>query len=93
LDRRGFLMTTPKAPGWEIPQRLAGYALAFRAFETIEAAVAGMVQVAPEDLESSLALAPNSARSATRDRRVRRAARGAQATSGSVLHRRRGAGP
>jgi hypothetical protein len=59
LDRRGLLMTTPKAPGWEIPQRLASYALAFWAFETIEAAVAGMTQAAPRELKLSLALAPN----------------------------------
>lgn len=59
LDRRGLLMTTTQAPGWEIPQRIASYALAYWAFETIETAVAKLVEVTPMERAFSLNLAPN----------------------------------
>jgi hypothetical protein len=59
LDRRGLLMTTPRAPGWEIPQRLASYALAYWAFETIETALAKLVEVTAKESRFSVELARN----------------------------------
>lgn len=59
LDRRGLLMSTPTAISWEIPQRLASYALAYWAFETIEMAVARLVAATPEEYRFSVAVAGN----------------------------------
>lgn len=59
LDRRGLLMTTPSAPGWEVPQRLASYALAYWAFETVEAALDQLARATPKEQRFSLELAVN----------------------------------
>lgn len=59
LDRRGLLMTTPKTPSWEVPQRLASYALAYWAFETIETALGKLVDVATREQQTSLLLVHN----------------------------------
>jgi hypothetical protein len=59
LEARGLLMSTPRAPGWDMGQKLPSYALAYWAFETVEAAVAKLVEVTPEDRSFALSLAPN----------------------------------
>lgn len=59
LDRRGLLMSSRMATGWEIPQRLASYALAYWAFETIEAAVARLVAATAREFQVSVAVAGN----------------------------------
>lgn len=59
LDRRGLLMSTPRAPGWDMGQKLPSYALAHWAFETVEAAVQQLVAVIPKERWLSMSLANN----------------------------------
>jgi hypothetical protein len=59
LERRGLLMSTPMARGWDMGQKLPSYALVYWAFETVEASVKQLVDVTPEQRWLSMALAPN----------------------------------
>jgi hypothetical protein len=59
LERRGILMSTSQPSGWDMGQKLASYALAYWAFETIEAAVAQLVDVMPAERAFTLSLAEN----------------------------------
>jgi hypothetical protein len=52
-------MTSPTAPDWEVPQRIASYALAYWAFETIETALGELARVTPREHQTSLLLAHN----------------------------------
>jgi len=52
-------MITPTTSCWAIPQRLASYALAFWAFETVEAAIQAIVIATPPEGLVATYTAPN----------------------------------
>ncbi len=59
LERRGLLMSTPRASNWDVAQKLASYALAHWAFETVEGAVKQLVSTAPNSFWAKVSLAEN----------------------------------
>lgn len=60
LHARGLLLVCPgTVDSWEIPQKIASYALAYWAFRSVEAAVAVLHEVTPRDRHVSVYLAKN----------------------------------
>jgi hypothetical protein len=60
LHARGLLLVTPGPEDtWEIPQKIANYALAYWAFRSVEAAVIALCDATPQERHTSILLAEN----------------------------------